>query len=82
MQKRQRKPAGSADLDSDASAMTEDILSGISVEELREFLEADLFDVPVNPEFKEALRRKLWDLVQSRSDRTNGGGGGEGSGPH
>jgi hypothetical protein len=51
--------------------MTEDILTDISVEELREFLEADLFEVPVDPEFKEKLRKKLWDLVQAQ----NGGRG-------
>jgi hypothetical protein len=51
--------------------MTEDILTDISIEELREFLEADLFEVPVDPEFKEQLRKKLWDLVQTQ----NGGRG-------
>ena len=43
-----------------------------SMEELREFLEADLLDLPVDLEFKESLRRKLWDLVQVRN-RMRGG---------
>jgi len=38
-----------------------------SVDELREFLEADLVDVHADPEFKQSLRRKLWDLVQVRN---------------
>jgi hypothetical protein len=37
-----------------------------TVEELREFLEGDYLDVPVDPEFKERLRRKLWELVRER----------------
>ena len=52
--------------------MTEDILTDFSIDELREFLEADLVDVPVDPEFKERLRERLWELVQSR----HGGAGG------
>ena len=46
-----------------------------SLDELREFLEADLVDVPVDLEFKQSLRRKLWDLVQVRN-RTRGRGPG------
>ena len=38
-----------------------------SLDELREFLEADLVDVQVDLEFKQSLRRKLWDLVQVRN---------------
>ena len=38
-----------------------------SLGELREFLEADLVDVHVDLEFKQSLRRKLWDLVQVRN---------------
>ena len=44
-----------------------------SLDELREFLEADLVDVPVDLEFKRALRDKLWELVQSRN-RLRGNG--------
>ena len=35
-------------------------------DELREFLGADLVDVPVDPRFKERLRRKLWKMVRLR----------------
>ena len=38
-----------------------------SLDELREFLEADLVDVPVDLEFKERLRSRLWDLVEVRN---------------
>jgi hypothetical protein len=37
------------------------------IEELHEFLSADLFDVPADPAFKEALREKLWEMIQSQS---------------
>jgi len=47
--------------------MSEDILTDFSIDELREFLEADLVDVKVDPEFKERLRKQLWDLVQERA---------------
>jgi len=38
-----------------------------SLEELAEFLEADLADVPMDLEFKQTLRERLWDLVQTRN---------------
>ena len=47
--------------------MDEGILTDFSIDELREFLEADLVDVKVDPEFKERLRKQLWDLVQERA---------------
>lgn len=50
--------------------MNEDMLSEFSVDELREFLEADLIDVPIDPEFKQRLREQLWNLVQRRARRT------------
>ncbi len=37
-----------------------------TMDELREFLEADVLDVKADPEFKEQLRRKLWSLLQER----------------
>jgi hypothetical protein len=46
--------------------MSDDILTDFSIDELREFLEADLVNVQVDPEFKERLRKQLWDLVQER----------------
>ena len=39
----------------------------VPVEELREFLSADLFEIPADPNFKERLREKLWELIQSGS---------------
>jgi hypothetical protein len=47
--------------------MTEDTLANFSIDELREFLEADLVDVKIDPEFKERLRRQLWELVQEHA---------------
>lgn len=40
-----------------------------SMDELQEFLEGDRLDVRADPEFKERLRRKLWDLVLQRLER-------------
>ena len=39
----------------------------VSLEEMREFLEADLVDVHADPEFKYTLRQRLWELVQARN---------------
>jgi hypothetical protein len=39
------------------------------MDELREFLAADLFDATADPKFKEELRQTLWDFLQSRTDR-------------
>lgn len=36
-------------------------------EELREFLEADTAGDLADPEFKERLREKLWDMVRRRA---------------
>lgn len=38
-------------------------------EELREFLEGDRLDVRADPEFKERLRRTLWEMVRARQRR-------------
>ncbi len=35
-------------------------------EELREFLEGDMLGVRADPEFKERLRRMLWEMVRAR----------------
>lgn len=37
-----------------------------TMDELREFLEGDALDVRADPEFKESLRRKLWEMVRAR----------------
>ena len=39
------------------------------MDELREFLEADLFGATADPKFKEELRQTLLDFLQSRTDR-------------
>jgi hypothetical protein len=41
--------------------------SEATMDELREFLEGDVLDVGADPKFKEALRQKLWDLVQAKT---------------
>ena len=41
----------------------------ITMDELREFLEADLLDIRADPEFKERLRRKLWKIVLANTRR-------------
>ncbi|MHC4933660.1 MAG: hypothetical protein ACYTGV_15880 [Planctomycetota bacterium] len=46
---------------------SEDAIMDFTIEELREFLQADLLDVPVDPRFKERLRRRLWELVQHQA---------------
>jgi hypothetical protein len=48
----------------------EEEIGGVSLQELREFLEADPLEVPADPGFKERLRRKLWDLVAGRAEKS------------
>ena len=43
----------------------------VAMDELREFLEADLVGATADPKFKEELRQTLWDLLQSRTDRVD-----------
>jgi hypothetical protein len=45
----------------------------ITVDELREFLEADLFGATADPKFKEELRQTLWDFLQSRAGGADNG---------
>jgi hypothetical protein len=54
---------------SEREALNEDTMD-FTMDELREFLEADHYDLSADPEFKERLREKLWDLVQSRLRRS------------
>jgi hypothetical protein len=49
----------------------EEMAREFTTEELQEFLEADLLDVQADPEFKERLRRKLWELVQAGLGKTS-----------
>jgi hypothetical protein len=55
-------------------AAMDDGLMDFTMDELREFLEADLVDVRADPEFKERLRRQLWDLLLARSGQRGEGG--------
>jgi hypothetical protein len=48
-------------------------LREITMDELREFLEADLFGATADPKFKEELRQTLWDFLQSRTDPADDG---------
>ncbi len=45
--------------------------SEVTMDELREFLAADLFGATADPKFKEALRQTLWDFLESRTDRAD-----------
>ena len=49
----------------DSEAMDE-VAMEATLEELREFLDADQFPVSADPDFRERLRHKLWELVQAR----------------
>jgi hypothetical protein len=46
----------------------------IAVDEIQEFIDADRFDVNADPAFKQELREKLWELVQSKSRHANARG--------
>ena len=48
-------------------AMADEAMADLTIEELQEFLRADLLDVPIDPAFKEQLKQRLWDLVQSQA---------------
>lgn len=48
-------------------SVIEEAATEFTAEELREFLEADLYPVQADPAFKEELREKLWTLVQSQA---------------
>lgn len=52
--------------------MTEEAMSDFTIEELREFLQGDSLDVPVDPVFKERLRQRLWELVQEQIRQRRG----------
>ena len=57
----------------DDTAFENHQFSDVTLDELREFLEADIMDVKADPAFKERLRKKLWDLVQAQSGRPREG---------
>ena len=43
--------------------------SSITPQELLEFLQADIADVSVDPQFTERLRQQLWQMVQQQALR-------------
>ena len=51
----------------------------ITMDELREFLEADLGGATADPKFKEELRQTLWDFLQRMTDRADADVDGTGS---
>ena len=52
---------------SDEATMDESIEGlDFSPDELRDFLAGDLVEVHADPQFKERLRAKLWDVLKSR----------------
>jgi hypothetical protein len=51
----------------------DDASMDFTMDELREFLEADRVAVRADPEFKEQLRRKLWEIVRLRREHRVGG---------
>ncbi len=53
----------------DDEAVVDEAFMDFTMEELREFLEADLIDVRADPEFKERLKRQLWMMVQAQARR-------------
>ena len=66
--------------DGSSSVEVDEVALEYSMDELREFLEADLVDVPIDLEFKQSLRKKLWDLVRVRNRLRDRNPGGRGSG--
>jgi hypothetical protein len=68
---RRQREAGKAresDAERECETMGESV-TDMELEELRDFLAADLLDVPVDPAFKESLRRRLWEMVRRRGWR-------------
>ncbi|MCZ6822317.1 MAG: hypothetical protein O7F10_05140 [Deltaproteobacteria bacterium] len=65
---RQQVGKHGADAERD-QAMTDDVMTEFTVEELREFLQGDILDVQVDPAFKERLKRRLWELVKEEARR-------------
>lgn len=59
---------GSSSAPSDSELeVTNENATDFSIEELREFLSADFFEVHADPTFKQGLRDKLWQMLQSSS---------------
>ena len=63
-----------AQSDLDAALANEDELD-FPIEELREFVSADLYEVPADPLFKEQLRERLWGFLRQRIVESADSGG-------
>lgn len=57
-------PRDRSHADSDLDLIDESELE-FSIDELRDFLSADLLEVPADPAFQHRLREKLWELIRS-----------------
>lgn len=57
--------------DRNGRPMNEDAME-FTLEELREFLHGDVLGVRADPEFKERLRRVLWEMVRERRPQQRG----------
>jgi hypothetical protein len=66
-----RQPASGRAVERDQT-MTDEAMADFTIEELREFLQGDSLDVPVDPAFKERLRQRLWELVQEQVRQRRG----------
>ena len=53
-------------------SVIEEVAAEFTTEELQEFLEADRHPVKADPEFKEALRERLWRIVLEQSQKRSG----------
>ena len=60
------KPSAGSVASDGSSARAEGEADSISESELREFLAADAFGAPADPEFKRKLQGRLWEIVQMR----------------
>ena len=70
---REAGKARESDAEQECATMSEPV-TDTELDELRDFLAADLLDVPVDPAFKESLRRRLWEMVSRRAWRPPDGG--------
>jgi hypothetical protein len=58
--------SGTLDATAERNQAMDEAMADLTIEELQEFLQADLLDVPVDPAFKERLKQRLWELVQAQ----------------
>ena len=66
LESRDERRVGALALSAERDQAMDEAMADLTIEELQEFLQADLLDVPVDPAFKERLKQRLWDLVQEQ----------------